>query len=51
MVQPNHKDLKNKKISVNSPIAKALLAKAVGDVVDVMTPAGAMQFKILEITL
>jgi transcription elongation GreA/GreB family factor len=27
------------------------LAKAVGDVVDVMTPAGAMQFKILEITL
>ena len=30
---------------------KTLLAKAVGDVVDVMTPAGAMQFKILEITL
>jgi len=51
IVSETEADLKNKKISVNSPIAKALLAKAVGDVVDVMTPAGAMQFKILEITL
>lgn len=51
IVSETEADLKNKKISVNSPIAKALLAKAVGDVVDVMTPAGAMQFEILEITL
>ncbi len=51
IVSETEADLKNKRISVNSPIAKALLAKAVGDVVDVMTPAGAMQFEILEITL
>ncbi len=51
IVSETEADLKNKKISVNSPIAKALLAKVVGDIVDVMTPAGAMQFEILEITL
>ena len=51
IVSETEADLKSKKISVNSPMAKALLAKVVGDVVDVMTPAGAMQFEILEITL
>lgn len=38
------------KISVNSPIGKALLGKAVGDVVDVKVPAGTIQFELLEIT-
>ena len=51
IVSETEADLKNKKISVNSPLAKALLAKVVGDIVDVTTPAGPMQFEILEITL
>lgn len=44
-------DLKAKKISVKSPIGQALLGNAVGDIVDVETPAGKIQFKILEISL
>ncbi len=44
-------DLKAKKISVKSPIGQALLGNAVGDVVEVETPAGKIQFKILEISL
>ena len=37
------------KISVNSPIGKALLGKSVVDVVDIKLPAGALNFKTLEI--
>lgn len=38
------------KISVNSPIGKALLGRAVGDIVDVKVPAGIIKFEILEIS-
>ena len=51
LVSETEADLKNKKISVNSPIGKGLLGKAVGDVAEVETPAGKIQFEILEITL
>lgn len=37
------------KISNESPVGKALIGAAVGDVVDVETQAGIMQFKVLEI--
>lgn len=37
------------KISNESPVGKALLGKSVGDVVDVETLAGVIQYKILEI--
>lgn len=37
------------KISNESPVGKALIGAAVGDVVDVETQAGVMQFKVLEI--
>lgn len=39
------------KISVTTPIAKGLLGKKVGDVAEVVVPAGVMQFEILEISL
>lgn len=39
------------KLSVTTPIAKGLLGKKVGDVVEVTVPAGKMQFEILEISL
>ncbi|MBL7978697.1 MAG: transcription elongation factor GreA [Bacteroidetes Order II. Incertae sedis bacterium] len=38
------------KISVNSPIGKALLGRSVGDIVDVKVPAGIIKFEILEIS-
>ncbi len=51
IVSETEADLKNKKLSVNSPIGKGLLGKAVGEVAEVETPAGIIKFEILEITL
>lgn len=42
-------DLAKNKISINSAVAKALLGKKVGDVVDAKIPAGTVQYKILKI--
>ncbi|MBQ3672966.1 MAG: transcription elongation factor GreA [Paludibacteraceae bacterium] len=39
------------KISITSPIAKGLMGKKVGDIVDVTVPAGVMQFEILDISI
>lgn len=49
LVPENEADLKSGKISVNSPIAKGLLGKAVGDKVEIQVPAGKMTFEIVEI--
>jgi transcription elongation factor GreA len=50
LVAENEADLKLKKISIDSPIGKGLLGKAVGEVADVQTPNGIIKFEILEIT-
>jgi len=50
LVAENEANLKEKKISVESPIGKGLLGKSVGDIADVQTPNGIIQFEILEIT-
>ncbi len=50
LVAENEADLKAKKISVESPIGKGLLGKEVGEIADVQTPNGIMQFEIVEIT-
>ena len=42
-------DPMNKKLSHTSPIGKALLGKKIGDLVEVVIPAGKIQYKILEI--
>jgi transcription elongation factor GreA len=44
-------DIKAKKISVNSPIGKGLLGKAVGEIAVIKTPRGNMEFEVLSITL
>lgn len=49
LVSEQEADLKAGKISVQSPVGKALLGKEIGDVVDIVVPAGTMQFEILEI--
>ena len=51
LVSESEADLKAKKISVNSPMGKGLLGKKVGDVADIHTPNGEMQFEIKEITV
>ena len=50
LVSAQEADLKQNRISVESPIGKALLAREVGDVVEVKVPAGTVQMEILEIT-
>ena len=39
------------KIATTTPIAKGLLGKKVGDVAEVVVPAGKLQFKVLEISI
>ena len=39
-------DLKNGKLSAESPVAKALIGAAPGDTVSVVTPSGTRQFKV-----
>lgn len=50
LVAESESDLKLKKISVDSPIGQGLLGKSVGDIAPVQTPAGIIEFEILEIT-
>jgi transcription elongation factor GreA len=51
LVSESESDIKNGKISVTAPIARGLLGKKVGDVVDIQVPSGLMSFEIVEISL
>lgn len=51
IVSENEADLKSGKISVSSPIGKGLLGKKVGEVAEVETPGGALQFKVEKISI
>ena len=50
LVAESEADLKSGKISVNSPIGKGLLGKAVGDTAEISVPNGTIKFDVLEIT-
>ena len=50
IVAESEADLKAGKISVNTPIAKGLLGKKVGDVVDITVPSGTIPFEVVEIS-
>jgi transcription elongation factor GreA len=50
LVAENEANIKSGKISVDSPIGKGLLGKEVGEIADIITPAGVMQFEIISIT-
>jgi transcription elongation factor GreA len=51
LVAEEEADLKQGKISVNSPFAKGLLGKAVGDKAEIQAPGGVVEVEVLEITL
>jgi len=51
LVAENEADIKIGKISVDSPIGKALLGKRVGEKVDVQVPAGKVTFEVSEISI
>jgi transcription elongation factor GreA len=50
LVSPEESNFEANKISVTSPIGKALLGKVTGDVVDITVPVGMLKYEILEIS-
>lgn len=51
LVPESEADFKLGKIAVSSPIAKGLLGKKVGDVVQIKVPSGIIPFEIISISL
>jgi transcription elongation factor GreA len=49
IVGDDEADIKQQKISISSPIARALIGKSVGDVAVVHAPGGARQVEILDV--
>ena len=50
LVSAEEADFKTGRISVSSPIGKALLGKALGDTVTISTPSGKLKMEILDIS-
>ncbi|MEX6627222.1 transcription elongation factor GreA [Tenacibaculum pacificus] len=50
LVADSETDIKNGKLSVNSPIGKGLLGKKLGDIAEIKVPSGIMKFEIMEIS-
>jgi transcription elongation factor GreA len=49
IVGEDEADIKAGRISISSPIARALIGKEAGDEVDVQTPGGVKQYEILDV--
>jgi transcription elongation factor GreA len=49
VVGPYEADLAKKKISVQSPIGKAMIGKTVGDTVEVTAPGGGKAYEVIEV--
>jgi transcription elongation factor GreA len=50
LVADSETDVRNGKLSVNSPIGKGLLGKKVGDVAEIQVPNGIMKFEVVAIS-
>lgn len=51
IVSESEADMKEKKLSINTPIAQALLGKKVGDIVEVQVPNGKVKYEIININI
>jgi transcription elongation factor GreA len=51
IVSESESDIKAGRISVETPIARGLLGKRVGEVADISVPSGNMSFEIMEISI
>lgn len=49
IVGDDEADIKGGKISVSSPIARALIGKSAGDVAEVMAPGGMRSYEVLDV--
>jgi transcription elongation factor GreA len=50
IVSDSESDLKKGKIAVSTPIARGLLGKKVGDLVEIRVPSGVIPFEIISIS-
>ncbi|MFK7922636.1 MAG: transcription elongation factor GreA [Bacteroidia bacterium] len=50
LVSEEEADIKTNRISIQSPVGKAVLGKEVGDIVSIDVPAGKLEFELLEIS-
>lgn len=50
LVAENEANLAEKKISVDSPIGKGLLGKALGEIAEIEVPAGTVRFEVINIS-
>jgi len=50
LVGPEEADVKQGKISISSPVGRALIGKEVGDAATIKAPARTIEYEILEIT-
>jgi transcription elongation factor GreA len=50
LVSETEANIKEGKISINTPIAKGLLGKKIGEIVEVNVPNGKMSFEIIDIS-
>lgn len=51
LVSESEADLKEKRISVTSPIGKGLLGKKIGEIAVVETPRGSIEFEVMDISV
>ena len=51
IVSENEANLREGKLAIGTPIAKALLGKKKGEVIEVSVPAGIIKFEILDISI
>jgi len=49
IVGDDEADIKKGKISISSPIARALIGKSAGDVAEVLAPGGVREYEILDV--
>jgi len=49
IVGDDEADLKNNKISISSPIARALIGKYAGDIAEVKAPGGVREYEVLDV--
>jgi len=49
IVGEDEADIKSGKISVNSPIARALIGKFAGDIAEVQAPGGVREYEVLDV--
>ena len=49
IVGDDEADIKKRKISISSPIARALIGKVVGDIAEVRAPGGIREYEVVEV--